>query len=597
MAETTSHLQTGQDPRRAARSLYWRGWGVTQLAEELGLKRATVESWKQRDRWDDAPSIQKMEDCLETRFMALVAKDAKTGGDFKEIDLLGRQAERLARVRRYDAGGNEADLNPNIEARNAKPKKPAKRNYFDEDQVAALRQALEDSLYGHQRDWMASSALRTRVILKARQIGATLYFAREALLKALETGHNQVFLSASKAQALHFRQYIVDFAYAVTGVKLTGDPIVIDRGEGQESVTLYFLGTNYRTAQGYHGDFYFDEFFWVHGFEQISKVASGIAMQKKYRKTYFSTPSSVNHEAYPFWTGEARNKNRRKDKRVEIDVSHKALKDGQLGPDRIWRQIVTILDAIGKGYDLFDLDELRDEYSEADFANLLMCGFIDDTESTFPLAALLKCTVDAFETWTDFDFYAALEGQRAYSGEVWLSYDPSESADSAGCVVLAPPTTPGGRFRVLERFQWWGNDFDAQAEEIRKLTARYNVTKIRIDATGLGAAVYQLVKAWFPTVEGLKYTAELKVAMVQKTLDTMRRGRLEFDTAAVDLMSAMITVRKVMTESGRAMTYESPRSKITGHADLAWALMQGLHIEPLAAPIAGEATKSRMEIF
>jgi uncharacterized protein YjcR len=597
MSETTSHLQTGQDPRRAARSLYWRGWGVTQLSEELGLKRATVESWKQRDRWDDAPLVQKMADCLETKYQALVSKEKYSGSDVRDIDLIGRQIERLARVQKYAAGGNEADLNPNIEARNAKPKKAAKRNYFDEDQVAALREALEESLYGHQRDWMASSALRTRVILKARQIGATLYFAREALLKALETGHNQVFLSASKAQALHFRQYIVDFAYAVTGVKLTGDPIVIDRGEGQESVTLYFLGTNYRTAQGYHGDFYFDEFFWVHGFEQISKVAGGIAMQKKYRKTYFSTPSSVNHEAYSFWTGEARNKNRRKDKRVEIDVSHKALKDGQVGPDRIWRQIVTILDAIGKGYDLFDLDELRDEYSEADFANLLMCGFIDDTESTFPLAMLLKCTVDAFESWTDFDFYAALEGQRAYQGEVWLSYDPSESADSAGCVVLAPPATPGGRFRVLERFQWWGNDFDTQAAEIKKLSERYNVTKIRIDATGLGAAVYQLVKSWFPAAEGLKYTAELKVAMVQKTLDTMRRGRLEYDTAAVDLMSAMITVRKVMTESGRAMTYESPRSKITGHADLAWALMQGLHIEPLAAPIAGENTQSRMEIF
>ena len=32
------------DARREARSLYWRGWSITQLSEELKLKRATAES-------------------------------------------------------------------------------------------------------------------------------------------------------------------------------------------------------------------------------------------------------------------------------------------------------------------------------------------------------------------------------------------------------------------------------------------------------------------------------------------------------------------------------------------------------------------------
>ncbi len=56
------------DVRREARSLYWRGWGITQIVDELNrlgeglpgwkaLKRSTVESWKQREKWDQAPSI------------------------------------------------------------------------------------------------------------------------------------------------------------------------------------------------------------------------------------------------------------------------------------------------------------------------------------------------------------------------------------------------------------------------------------------------------------------------------------------------------------------------------------------------------------
>jgi len=50
------HAERLMDPRRLARSLYWRGWGVTELVEELNtlhglqLNPATVASWKGRDK-------------------------------------------------------------------------------------------------------------------------------------------------------------------------------------------------------------------------------------------------------------------------------------------------------------------------------------------------------------------------------------------------------------------------------------------------------------------------------------------------------------------------------------------------------------------
>src|SRR5690606_28004155 len=141
--------------------------------------------------------------------------------------------------------------------------------------------------------WQAGLTARIRNILKSRQIGATYYFAREALVDALTTGRNQIFLSASKAQAHVFKLYIIQFAQEV-GVELRGDPMVLPNG-----ATLYFLGTNARTAQSYHGNLYFDEYFWVHRFQELRKVASGMAIHKKWRLTYFSTPSSITHDAYP----------------------------------------------------------------------------------------------------------------------------------------------------------------------------------------------------------------------------------------------------------------------------------------------------------
>ncbi|SUU35688.1 Uncharacterized conserved protein [Actinobacillus seminis] len=83
--------------------------------------------------------------------------------------------------------------------------------------------------------------------------GATWYFAREALIDALTTGKNQIFLSASKKQALQFRSYIKDYAKQTADVDLKGETIKLPNG-----AELYFLGTNAATAQSYHGNLYFD---------------------------------------------------------------------------------------------------------------------------------------------------------------------------------------------------------------------------------------------------------------------------------------------------------------------------------------------------
>lgn len=591
-AEATASSDTltppAPDPSRRAREYYFMGWQVVDIAALLGVPRGTVASWKSRDRWDQTPTIERIETSIEARMVQLIAKPIKTGGDFKEIDLLGRQVERMARVRRYEApGGHEGDLNPSIANRNASPRHKPKRNAISDEQAAKLIAIFEESLFDYQRVWAAAGDQRTRIILKSRQIGATWYFAREAFIDALKTGRNQIFLSASKSQAHVFRQYIVAFAKEAD-VELTGDPIILPNG-----ATLYFLGTNARTAQGYHGNFYFDEFFWTYGFEELNKVASGMALHKKWRKTYFSTPSSVNHQAYPFWTGDQFNRRRPKAERAEFDVSWKALAGGQVAVDRIWRQIVTIEDAERGGCDLFDLDELRFEYSPDQFSNLLMCEFIDDTMSVFPMAMMQACFVDA---WVDWDDFKPLAVRPFGNRPVWVGYDPSLTGDSAALVVVAPPATPGGRFRILEKHQFRGMDFAGQAAAIERITKRYNVAHIAIDSTGMGQGVFQLVRAFYPTAKAISYSAEVKVSMVLKATDTIRRGRLQYDAGWIDLTQSFMAIRKGLTGSGRAVTYDAGRNELTGHADLAWAVMHALINEPLEAGV-GYAPRSFLEIY
>lgn len=582
-----------QDNRRTAKFMYWQGFRIARIAELLGEKPATVHSWKKRDKWEETKPIDRVDGVLEARAIQLIMKDPKEGKDYKELDLIMRQMERVARINKYkQPDGHEGDLNPKVANRNAKPKKKPVKNEYSEEQAQMLRDAFMDELFDYQKEWYrAGQKHDIRNILKSRQIGATYYFAREAFLDAIETGRNQIFLSASKAQAHVFKKYIVNYARSVADLEITGDPIILPN-----QAELHFLGTNARTAQSYTGNLYFDEYFWTHNFTELQKVASGMSLHARWRETYFSTPSSVSHQAFPFWSGDHFNKGRSKKDRAVFDTSHSALKGGALGGDGMWRQIVTIEDALEGGCDLFNLDKLRLKYNEADYNNLLMCEFVDDNTSLFGLMMLQKCMVDAWEKWDSF--FKPFTERPVGNRPVWIGYDPNgetENGDNAGLVVVLPAQGPKDKHRILERQQIRGLDYEAQAEKIHDLTKHYNVEHIGIDVTGIGSAVSQLVRKFFPAVKEYKYNPELKTQLVMKTYNIISKGRLEYDAGATDLSQSFMSIKKQMTSAGTRMTYVAGRNGTTGHADLAWATMHALDKEPLDGET--QLSTGSMEIF
>lgn len=585
------------EAKRRARSLYWRGWGITQIAEELDLRVSTVASWKSRHRWDAAPSAIRIEDGIEERYLTLIGKTAKTGGDYKEIDLLGRQIERMARVRKYDQTGREADLNPNVAKRNSpevQEKRAAKRNekgknFLTEEQWEDLETDFHDWCFRHQRRWWEQRKQRNRKLLKSRQIGATAYFSREGLMKAKESSdagepRNQIFLSASKRQALIFKRNLVSWVRKKTGVELKGDPIVLDMGEGRDAISLFFLSTNAATAQSESGDLYFDEFFWVHGFAELKKVASGMATHKIYKRTYFSTPSTITHEAYPFWSGGEWNKGRARIDQREFNVSKRALAAGAMMPDGAWQQTVTVHDAIAGGMqDLLDVDELKQENSADEFSNLYECEFIDDTESSFPFALLSPCRTDSFYTWKD---YRQFDARPFGNGRVSIGYDPDKGGrDGAALAVVALPDRPGGKFRLLEKISLKGKDYEQQNDAIRKISRRFNVVDIAIDTSGAGDAVLNHVLKWFPTARRIDYNISTKAQLVLKGQNVIRKGRFEYDAGWADVSAAFMAIRPTIV--GKTVTYTARRSGVHGHADIAWAVLHAFSNEPMDASEAG----------
>ncbi|MFX4310429.1 helix-turn-helix domain-containing protein [Enterobacter sp. 63] len=556
--------------RQRAKQLYWQGYPPAEIARLMGINQNTIYSWKKRDEWDETPPVQRVSQSMDARLIQLTDKKDKTGGDFKEIDLLTRQLKKLSDGQQAETGAGK------------KPRKRKQKNHFTEEQIVALREKILDSLSWHQRGWYEQRHHRNRMILKSRQIGATWYFAREALLDALRDDvkypyqRNQIFLSASRRQAHQFRGFIQRVAEEVDVELKGGDKIVLSNG-----AELHFLGTSAATAQSYTGNLKFDEFFWVSNFTNLRKVAGAMATLKGLTRTYFSTPSGETHEAYPFWTGDRWNEKRTKAERKAFDVGWKTLNSGLLCPDKTWRQIVTLKDVIENGWEYTDLEEIQDENSEDEFRNLYMCEFVRDGESAFNLNALIGCGADGYDEWPDWKPFASRPmGNRP----VWIGYDANGSSgngDSGAICVVVPPLVPGGKFRTVETEQVRGLEFEEQAKVIENFSFKYNVQHVGIDVTGgNGEAVYQIVKKFFPMAMPYTMSMTSKRALVLKMLQLIRAGRWEYDRSERALINAFNSVRKVKTPGG-FITYDTDRSRGVSHGDLAWANMLAIINEPL----------------
>ncbi|GAB6177950.1 terminase family protein [Desulfobaculum senezii] len=576
--------------RRAARSLYLRGYKIKEIATTLNVPKRTVYHWAQAEDWEDLVSHQTAEEAIQRRLALLAERDGKSPAELKEIDCLVSGLERLTRLAQRPKAAQEHAGDAPAQSSQRNKGRPNKRGKGKtKNDVSHLTaddfQKLHQHYFQYQLELYANRHHRNRQILKSRQIGATWYFAQEAFENACLTGDNQIFLSATRAQADVFREYIVNIAGEAFDLELKGkDKLQLHTAHGP--ATLYFLSNNSKSAQSYHGHVYIDEFFWICRFNDLYKVATGMAAHKKWRRTLFSTPSAVTHEAYDLWTGE-RFQKRYKKKRAQFP-SFKESQGGVLCPDNTWRKIITLEDAEAGGCDLFDVKELKLEYSPDEFRNLFMCEFVDDTWSVFRLADLELCPVDPDDEWPDFTPGA----QRPFgNAPVWGGYDPSRSRDDASFVILAPPLESGGRFRVLERYKWTDKSFTWQAERIKELTERYNFEHIGVDTTGPGIGVYDAIKGFFPMAQSIHYSVQAKNMLVLKAKDVIENGRLEWNSVWSDIGHAFLTIRQGLTNSGQ-MTYSAGRTANTGHADVAWAIMHALAHEPLTEQKGGRVVVS-----
>lgn len=573
---------------KAAQALYLKRYTPKEIAKSLHLKNVRiVYYWAEKYKWALLLSEESIEDAINRRLALLIGRDDKTELELKEIDNLVIQHVKIAKARSNarpelspvdgvvsEAGANE----PNLQQLNEKPgKKPRRKRKNDISEITAakLEEVAKTLLYPHQLYVRENkNASRYRFILKSRQIGFTFYFAFEAFEDAILTGNNQIFVSSSKAQARVFSMYIKRIADEFFNVEIKGGDIITLSNHAN----LILCANNVSTAQSYSGNVYFDEVFWMSKFIDLYTGAKGMATLGDFKITLFSTPSTKDHPCYKLWSGEEWKNGSPKRKGIEFPNDQSLRMNGTVCPDRFWRLLITMEDAIKLGFDKVDIEDLRDSNSAQAFNILYCCKFAESGKGVFNFEKLQKCITDSSK-WQDLD----LNADRPFGNrEVWAGFDPSRTRDNATFVLVAPPLHPDEKFRVIAIYQWRGMNFKYMANEIKKIKAKFNITYIGIDITGIGYGVYEHIKEFARReVRDIHYNVNIKNQLVLKMVDVVEEGRIEWDEEQKTLITAFMSIEQQTTAKSNQITYAASRTETTGHADEFFAIAHAVFNEPL----------------
>ena len=139
---------------------------------------------------------------------------------------------------------------------------------------------------------------------------------------------------------------------------------------------------------------------------------------------------------------------------------------------------------------------------------------------------------------------------------------------------------PAVNFRTIETQRIRGMEFEEQANLIISMLTRYNVQHIGIDGSGIGEAVYQIVKKHFPAAVCYQFSLTSKRMLVLKMQQLVRGGRWEYDRGEYDLITAFSSVRKG-GYARRPYRHDTDRSRGVSHGDVARATMLATINEPL----------------
>ncbi len=497
--------------REQALAEYLAGDSTTEIAQRLGCSTRTVRGWIKAGDWGaELRARRETSAGLEAQILRLSRVQNPTTAQAHRLAMLTRSLERLRRA-----------------APTPKPRPIVQQAVSAETLARALDP--EYGLYAYQVEFLKAEE-RFRIVLKARQIGFSYVVGLAVLLGAL-AGRPQIVVSASERQAQIILNYVRVHA-AKLEVALDEDTAKAIKVKGTDIIAV---STNFRTAQGFAGDVWLDEFAWVRNQKLLYAAVIPAITAIGGRVTIFSTPFLPGSL---FW---------------EIATNHQ----GKYSQWRPWT--VTIEDAIAQGMPLpGGIDELRSLFDSESWAMFYECQWAENG------AALLSW--DLLHSLTD----PSLNPSRF--GRLQGGVDVGRINDRTAIALIgqgAQGRKWGDRLALVHHELHKNMAFAAQKSAVLDVDQRFDVEAWRIDKTGLGMQLAEDLQAAHPErFEGVWFSAQRKARLALNLLKLCEDRRLILPNDP-GVLAQLHAVQKQV--SGESIRYDADRTE-DGHADLFWAV-------------------------
>ncbi|MEM7296614.1 MAG: terminase family protein, partial [Pseudomonadota bacterium] len=418
---------TDQD-REDAYVAYLAGDSSTEIAAKIGCSDRTVRKWITKGDWTaDLRARRETAHGLEAQIHRLSRVTNPTNAQAKRLAMLTKSLDRVNK---------------------SAPKPKPRPKVLGAVSADALARVLDPKygLYAYQVDFLQAED-RFRIVLKARQIGFSYVVGLAVLLGAM-AGRPQIVVSASERQAQIILNYVRHHAKRI-GILLEEDKANKIVVMGTDIVAT---STNFRTAQGWPGDVWFDEFAWVRNQRMLWAAIVPSITAVGGRVTVFSTPFLPGSL---FW---------------EIATNHKNKHD------HWWRTTITIEDAIAQGMPLpGGLDELRMLFDSESWAMFYECQWAENGSALLSWELLHSLTTERII--------------RADYGRLRGGVDVGRINDRTAIALIGQEHIRekwGDRYALLHHEMHKGLPFDAQKARIHEVDGRFDIEGWKIDKTGLG---------------------------------------------------------------------------------------------------------------
>lgn len=497
--------------RREARRAYLAGDTAKEIAARIGASDRTVSGWIRKGGWRaELDRRRQSASGLEEQIHRLTQVKNPTGSQVQRLAMLTKSLERLNRAM-------------------PKPKAPPiVTNAMNADLLAKVLDP-EYKLYEYQIEFLTSEE-RFRCILKARQIGFS-YVVGLAVLLGAAAGRNQLVVSASEDQADNVIGYMLHHAD-----RLGVDVEKVKEGHRVNGALVKALSTNFRTAQGWPGDVWLDEFAWVRNQKLLwgAIVPSITSMQG--RVTVFSTPFMPGSL---FW---------------KMATNHQ----GRYSFFRRWT--ITIHDAIEQGMPLpGGIEELRMLFDADTWAMFYECQWAEDG------TALLS--------WDLLHSLAVPTVPSVNFGRMRGGVDVGRINDRYAEALIGQEIQGDGfsdRYGLCHWRTEKGASFAQQKANILETDGRFDVESWRIDKTGMGMQLAEEMGEIDPRFLGVWFTAQRKSKLALNLLKLAEDKRLVLPNDP-DVLAQLHAVKKLASGGGSTIRYDAERNA-DGHADLFWAV-------------------------